>query len=47
MMSTTNPADTFTQMLHAIDAKDWDGVRNAFADRVTMDYSSLFAWRHG
>jgi hypothetical protein len=42
MMSTTNPADTFTRMLHAIDAKDWDGVRNAFADRVTMDYSSLF-----
>jgi SnoaL-like domain len=41
-MSTTNPADTFTQMLHAIDAKDWDGVREAFADRVTMDYSSLF-----
>jgi hypothetical protein len=33
--------DTFTLMLHAIDAKDWDGVRRAFADRVEIDYSSL------
>jgi hypothetical protein len=29
-------------MLHAIDARDWDGVRRAFADRVDIDYRSLF-----
>jgi SnoaL-like domain len=29
-------------MLHAIDGKDWDGVRQAFADSLEMDYSSLF-----
>jgi len=29
-------------MLHSIDAKNWDGVRRAFADRVYMDYTSLF-----
>jgi hypothetical protein len=41
-MDATNAADTFTRMLHAIDAKDWNGVRQAFTNRVTMDYSSLF-----
>lgn len=41
-MDITRAADTFTRMLHAIDAKDWDGVRQAFANRLTMDYSSLF-----
>jgi hypothetical protein len=41
-MDATNAADAFTRMLHAIDAKDWNGVRQAFANRVTMDYSSLF-----
>jgi SnoaL-like domain len=39
-MST--PADAFTEMLHAIDLRDWAGVRRAFADRVAIDYSSLF-----
>ena len=34
--------ETFTRMLHAIDAKDWPGVRPAFADAVEVDYSSLF-----
>jgi hypothetical protein len=38
----TRAADAFTSMLYAIDVKDWDGVRQAFADRVMMDYSSLF-----
>jgi SnoaL-like domain len=38
----THAADTLTLMLHAIDAKDWRGVRQAFADRVDVDYSSLF-----
>jgi hypothetical protein len=42
MMDVTRAADTFTRMLHAIDAKDWEGVREAFANRLTMDYSSLF-----
>jgi SnoaL-like domain len=41
-MDGRNAADTFTSMLHAIDAKDWNGVRLAFADRVDVDYSSLF-----
>jgi hypothetical protein len=35
-------ADTFTSMLHAIDAKDWGGVRRTFADALDMDYRSLF-----
>ena len=29
-------------MLHAIDLRDWQGVRDAFADHVDIDYSSLF-----
>jgi len=41
-MNVTEAANTFTSMLHAIDAKDWPGVRRAFADRAHMDYSSLF-----
>lgn len=35
-------AVSFVKMLHAIDAKDWQGVRDAFADEVDTDYSSLF-----
>ena len=35
-------ADTVTGMLHAIDALDWKAVRSALADRVEMDYTSLF-----
>jgi len=41
-MDTVQAGDTFTRMLHAIDAREWDGVRRAFADTVEMDYSSLF-----
>ena len=37
-MKTAAPADTFTAMLHAIDAKDWRGVRQALADEVDVDY---------
>lgn len=33
---------TVVGMLHAIDARDWDAVRAAFADTVTTDYTSLF-----
>jgi hypothetical protein len=31
----------FTHMLHAIDLRDWQAVRDAFADHVDVDYSSL------
>src|SRR6266542_361193 len=41
-MDTAGAADVFTSMLHAIDAKDWSGVRRAFDDELAMDYSSLF-----
>jgi hypothetical protein len=41
-MDISGAADTFTTMLHAIDARNWDGVRLAFADRVDIDYGSLF-----
>jgi hypothetical protein len=33
--------DVFTRMLHALDLRDWQGVRDAFADHVDVDYSSL------
>ena len=42
MTDSSEAASAFTRMLHAIDAKDWDGVRRAFADHVDIDYSSLF-----
>jgi hypothetical protein len=42
MVNTSNPTDVFTRMLHAIDTKNWPGVRQAFADDVDVDYSSLF-----
>jgi hypothetical protein len=41
-MNPSDAANTFTLMLHAIDARDWEGVRRAFADSIHMDYSSLF-----
>jgi hypothetical protein len=31
----------FVRMLHALDLRDWQGVRDAFADHVDVDYSSL------
>ena len=42
MVDPTHAGDTLTRMLHAIDAKDWEGVRREFADRLDMDYHSLF-----
>ena len=36
-MDIARAAHTFTSMLHAIDAKDWEGVRRTFADTVDMD----------
>jgi hypothetical protein len=40
-MDISDAANTFTSMLHAIDARNWDGVRLAFAEHVDIDYSSL------
>jgi SnoaL-like domain len=34
-------ADALPRMLHAIDALDWPAVRAAFADQVSVDYTSL------
>jgi hypothetical protein len=33
--------DVITRMLHAIDLRDWQAVRDAFADHVDADYSEL------
>jgi len=41
-MDPGEAANTFTSMLHAIDQKDWDSVRAAFAEWIYIDYSSLF-----
>jgi hypothetical protein len=41
-MESLEAANAFTRMLHAIDAKDWAGVRREFADRIDIDYRSLF-----
>ena len=41
-MDRPQAGDTFARMLHAIDARDWNGVRREFADTVDIDYSSLF-----
>ena len=35
-------AAVITRLLHAIDARDWDGVRVAFADDIRTDYTSLW-----
>jgi SnoaL-like domain len=34
-------ADVLPRMLHAIDVLDWPTVRDAFADEVRVDYTSL------
>ncbi len=31
----------FTRMLHALDLRDWQAVRDSLADHVDVDYSSL------
>jgi SnoaL-like protein len=41
-MESSDVANAFTRMLHALDAGDWAGVRREFADQIDMDYSSLF-----
>lgn len=40
-MSGLSASDAVTSMLHAIDRLDWPAIRQAFADRVIVDYSSL------
>jgi hypothetical protein len=35
-------ADVLPRLLYAIDALDWPAVREAFADEVRLDYTSLF-----
>jgi len=35
-------SDTVTRLLHAIDRKDWDGVRAVLAEEVRTDYTTLF-----
>jgi hypothetical protein len=35
-------ADTFTRMLHAVDALDWQAAESCFADSVRTDYTSLW-----
>ena len=34
-------AETVTVLLHAVDRRDWDTIRNALADTVDVDYTSL------
>jgi hypothetical protein len=41
-VDVTHAGATLTRLLHAIDAKDWRGVRDTFADTLDMDYQSLF-----
>jgi hypothetical protein len=38
----SEPTDVFTTMLHAIDDLDWDTVRSTFAERIDVDYTSLW-----
>ena len=41
-MESTEAANAITRMLYALDARDWAGVRREFADRIDIDYRSLF-----
>jgi hypothetical protein len=34
--------DVLVDLVHAVDTLDWKGVREAFADRLALDYTSLF-----
>ena len=36
------PSDVLTRMLHAIDALDWEVLRDSFAPEVRTDYTSLW-----
>jgi hypothetical protein len=39
---TTRPTEVFTAMLHGVDTLDWTAVRACFADRIDVDYTSLW-----
>ena len=39
---TTSPTEVFTRMLHGVDTLDWATVRACFAERVDVDYTSLW-----
>lgn len=41
-MRTDDAPAVFTSMLHAIDARDWQRVRDAFDTEIDIDYESLF-----
>jgi SnoaL-like domain len=38
----SEPTEVFTRLLHAIDDLDWDSVRACFAERIDLDYTSLW-----
>jgi hypothetical protein len=40
-MTASDPRRDPCQLLHAVDQLDWAGVRQAFADEVRSDYTSL------
>ncbi len=44
VMKTTaaSPQESFVRLLNAIDARQWDTVRQQMADKVYTDYSNLF-----
>src|SRR5262249_60041921 len=35
-------SDTVTRLMHAVDGQDWAAARQALAEEITTDYSSLF-----
>ena len=41
-MTRDEATDVLVGLVHAIDRRDWAGVRAAFTERLTVDYSSLF-----
>lgn len=41
-MSDQNVSDVVTRLLHAVDDLDWETVRALLADRVELDYTSLW-----
>jgi SnoaL-like domain len=40
-MTTSDPAAILVHLLHAVDQLDWAGMKEAFADEVRSDYTSL------
>lgn len=42
MSGRQDVADVVTRMLHAVDTLDWSAARATLADKVEIDYTSLF-----